>query len=479
MSSNVTPLVPGNIDLHKRPVVRNPDGSISTVRSMGVNIDGREVLIPTVSDDGRILSDDAAVDAYRRTGKHLGMFRTPEESTAYAEQLHNDQAREYLPHKRGGSLSGKLEALGQGLTFRFGDEMGAGLQEGLARLFDPSAKPGETYRQALAENRTNLAAEKAENPWGAAALEAVGGIPSTIALGGLGLGGTGIGALSGGLSGVGGGEDATSRTIGGLFGTAGGAALGKAAEVLPGALAAGVREMPPAFHQLAQRLVQGGRNVATDAGEAAERWALRNGSDAALKAVRGLRSGTPNAELLAKAGAMGSDVSEGAAGRAAAAEADLLRQKLQVQQRTAGIPGERPNPHYGSMSEEQVQTLGKAQGMQDKMTNEMLQSGRQYETAAVVDPYVRRVLIPPKNPGPSQQEVIDKMAKIHAQRDAIPTSDPRVGLSPDPALNKRLDHKAMLNDLTRTGVNPRDEQWTDVVSNVFEDLLGKTVRRAQ
>jgi len=88
-------LTPGNIDLHKRPVVRNADGSISTVRSMGVNIDGREVLIPTVSDDGRVVSDDEAIDIYRRTGKHLGMFDTPEHATAYAESLHNDQAREY------------------------------------------------------------------------------------------------------------------------------------------------------------------------------------------------------------------------------------------------------------------------------------------------------------------------------------------------------------------------------------------------
>lgn len=89
----------GNIDIHNRPVVKNPDGSISTVRSMSTNIDGREVLIPTVSDDGRIMSDDEAIDNFMRTGKHLGMFDNPDDATAYAESLHNQQADEYLPNQ--------------------------------------------------------------------------------------------------------------------------------------------------------------------------------------------------------------------------------------------------------------------------------------------------------------------------------------------------------------------------------------------
>lgn len=88
-------LTQGNIDLNARPSVKNADGSISTVRSMSFNDGKNEVLVPTVSDDGRIMTDEEAIAQYNKTGKHLGKFDTPEHATAYAENLHTAQERQY------------------------------------------------------------------------------------------------------------------------------------------------------------------------------------------------------------------------------------------------------------------------------------------------------------------------------------------------------------------------------------------------
>lgn len=78
----------GNINLFNRPVVKNNDGSISTVRSMSFNNGNMEVLVPTVSNDGRIMSDRQAIQNYYDTGAHLGKFSNPDRATNYAQMLH-------------------------------------------------------------------------------------------------------------------------------------------------------------------------------------------------------------------------------------------------------------------------------------------------------------------------------------------------------------------------------------------------------
>jgi hypothetical protein len=84
-------LEPGNVDLTARPHAKNPDGSISTVRSMSFSEGGPEILVPTVSPDGRVLSDDQAIAQYHRSGQYLGKFKTPADADRYGQRLHEQQ----------------------------------------------------------------------------------------------------------------------------------------------------------------------------------------------------------------------------------------------------------------------------------------------------------------------------------------------------------------------------------------------------
>jgi hypothetical protein len=86
-------LEPGNIDLEDRPDVPHPKGGRSSVLSESHNIDGKEVLIPGVSTgpNARVLEGDEALKQYRKTGKHLGKFRTPAAATARGHFIHIEQ----------------------------------------------------------------------------------------------------------------------------------------------------------------------------------------------------------------------------------------------------------------------------------------------------------------------------------------------------------------------------------------------------
>lgn len=85
---------PGNIDTSKRPVVHNKDGSISTVRSITVEQDGKFILIPTVVGK-KVVSNNQAMNHFTKTGEHLGIFNSEQSADAFAQSLHEEQAQEY------------------------------------------------------------------------------------------------------------------------------------------------------------------------------------------------------------------------------------------------------------------------------------------------------------------------------------------------------------------------------------------------
>lgn len=169
--SKYKPLKPGNIDLAARPKVRNADGSVSTVRSMSANIDGMEVLIPTVSDDGRLLSDSDAIALYKRTGRHLGMFRTPDEATGYAQDLHKQQEAMY---------TGAVSSVGSDNDDEDAvDDSGQQISSGpiIARSQAPQPASTSGAGADLDAARARLDAEKANSP--RSVLGWLGNVPSS------------------------------------------------------------------------------------------------------------------------------------------------------------------------------------------------------------------------------------------------------------------------------------------------------------
>ena len=68
-----------------RPSYIDESGNTRSEYKMGINVNGKETLIPTVV-GGRQLSNDEAIDRYRSTGLHMGQFNTPKEAD-YAARL--------------------------------------------------------------------------------------------------------------------------------------------------------------------------------------------------------------------------------------------------------------------------------------------------------------------------------------------------------------------------------------------------------
>ena len=94
----------GNIDLYNRPQYRNADGSISTVDSTSFNIQGKEVLLPSVwMKDGkayRSSDGDEILQHFYDTGEFLGVFDTVDAANSYAEKLHDAQDYYYTMQRK-------------------------------------------------------------------------------------------------------------------------------------------------------------------------------------------------------------------------------------------------------------------------------------------------------------------------------------------------------------------------------------------
>ena len=101
----------GNIDLKKRPKLRNPDGSYSTVFTHTFPLDEKNPNGPAVNVPGVIRTgarpgsyikvpdgrkgEQMAWEAFKKTNEHLGIHKSLKAAIKAAEKLHEDQANFY------------------------------------------------------------------------------------------------------------------------------------------------------------------------------------------------------------------------------------------------------------------------------------------------------------------------------------------------------------------------------------------------
>ena len=91
-TSGPLPVIPGNIPLTARPLIKNANGSTSTLLTSSFN-DGFHEVCYTPIINGRIYKDADARKYYLTTGQHLGKFASGNiaDAVTYAQNLHTIQ----------------------------------------------------------------------------------------------------------------------------------------------------------------------------------------------------------------------------------------------------------------------------------------------------------------------------------------------------------------------------------------------------
>lgn len=150
----------GNIDIANRPVVRNPDGSISTVRSITVEADGKYVVLPTIDPEGNNLTPDQAWDRFVRTHENLGVFDSQQAADNYAQSLHTQQEQMYVPNDAASNAGEDLSFLGRGVDIR---DLAGTAMEGLQTESAPLDQQGRDFAAALIQAKQAYDIGKSQN----------------------------------------------------------------------------------------------------------------------------------------------------------------------------------------------------------------------------------------------------------------------------------------------------------------------------
>ena len=196
----VKPVIPGNINLSSLPAVKNNikgEGGVSTVRSLSIGTDRGVMLIPTVV-NGKILSDQSAINYAISKNKNLGTYKDNAAAEMAAQIIHMSEANrigKLNPSNTRGSAD-RLEAssvarISQAQNQRNADLKNAGIAKNFIGPIAPKPKDEGIFGKI-----GNFAKELAR-PKNSFAM--IGGAIGTA----LGATGAGVGAVPGGVIGAG------------------------------------------------------------------------------------------------------------------------------------------------------------------------------------------------------------------------------------------------------------------------------------
>lgn len=80
----------GNVNLIDRPKLATPDKGYQTVFTMTAGLDGgKTALLPRVI-EGIMHTPEEAMQHFKDTGEHMGIFNSREAADAFDKQLHED-----------------------------------------------------------------------------------------------------------------------------------------------------------------------------------------------------------------------------------------------------------------------------------------------------------------------------------------------------------------------------------------------------
>jgi hypothetical protein len=84
----------GNIDVSSRKTIKLSNGEIELFKPMAFRNAGKVIVVPTITEGGKLLTESGAINKYFETGMHLGIFDDMSEAKVRIEQLEKERFKD-------------------------------------------------------------------------------------------------------------------------------------------------------------------------------------------------------------------------------------------------------------------------------------------------------------------------------------------------------------------------------------------------